>query len=46
MGIQVQHQANISKQTTLLDGIDVGQLKWHVCGLGFNHSVHVGMKGI
>ena len=29
---------------TLLDGVDVGPLKWRVCGCGLNLSVHEGMK--
>ena len=31
-----QHHANFSKQTTLLDGIDVGPPKWRVCGLAWS----------
>ena len=46
MGICVQHHANISKQTTLLDGIDVGPPKWHICGCGLNRSVHLGMSDV
>ena len=46
MVIRVQCQANVSKQTTLLHGIDVGQLKWRVCGHGLNRSVHEGMNDI
>ena len=46
MAMRVQHQANISKQTTLFDGVDVGTPKWWVCERGLNHSVHEGMKGI
>ena len=26
----------------LLDGLDVGPLKWHVCGPGLNWSIHEG----
>ena len=37
---------NVCKQTTLLDGIDVGSPKWCVCGCGLNPSVHEGMKDI
>ena len=40
MMMQVQHYANISKQTTLLDSVDVGPAKWGICGCGLNHSVH------
>ena len=46
MAIRVQHHANISKQTTLLDGIDVSPLKWRVCGCGLNRFVHEGMNHI
>ena len=38
--------ANISKQAALLDGVDVGLLKWRVCGCGLNCFVHEGMNGI
>ena len=38
--------ANVSKQTTLLDGIHVGPPKWRVCGHGLNHTVHEGMNDI
>ena len=37
---------NLSKQTTLLDGIDVGPSKWRVCGRGLNKSVNEGMNNI
>ena len=37
---------NINKQTTSLDGVDVGLPKWRVCGHGLNQSVHEGMNGI
>ena len=30
----------------LLDGVDVGPLKWSICGCGLNGFVHEGMKGI
>ena len=46
MRIRVQHHANISKQTILLDGVHVGLTKCHVCGRGLNHYVHEGMKDI
>ena len=46
MGIRVQRHANISKQTTSLDGVGVGLPKRHVCGCGLNQSVHDGMKDI
>ena len=41
MGIIIQR-----KQTTLLDGVDVGPPKKRVCGHGLNRSVHEGMKNI
>ena len=44
--MHVQHHANFSKQTTLLDGIDVGPHKWPICGRGLNCFVHEGMKDI
>ena len=37
---------NISNQTTLLDGIDVGPYKLRICGRGLNHSAHEGIKDI
>ena len=43
MDIPVQCQANVSKRTTLLDGVDVGLPKWRVCGRGLNRFVHEGM---
>ena len=46
MEIRVQRHANASKQTTLLNGVDVGPLKWRVCGCGLNRFVHEGMNGI
>ena len=42
MAIRVQRQANVSKQATLLDGLDVSPLKWRVCGCGLNRFVHEG----
>ena len=44
MAIRVQRHANVSKQATLLDGIDVSPLKWRVCGCGLNRLVHEGMN--
>ena len=35
MAIHIQSHTNISKQM-LLDGIDVGPLKWRVCGCGLD----------
>ena len=38
--------ANVSKQATLLDGIDDNPLKWCVCGCGLNQFVHEGISGM
>ena len=46
MAIHVQRHANVSKQATLLDGLDVSSLKWRVCGCGLNRFVHEGMNHI
>ena len=46
MAIRVQRHANVSKQATLLDGLDVSPLKWRVCGCGLNLFVHEGMNQI
>ena len=46
MAILVQPHTNISKQATLLDGVDIGPLKWQVCGSGLNRFVHEGMNHI
>ena len=46
MAIRVQRHANVSKQATLLDGLDVSPLKWRVCGCGLNRFVHDGMNHI
>ena len=46
MVIHVQRHANVSKQATLLDGLDVSLLKWRVCGCGLNQFVHEGMNHI
>ena len=46
MAKRVQHHANVSKQTTLLDGLDVGPLKLRVCGCGLNRFVHEGMNHV
>ena len=46
MTIRVRCQTNPSKQTTLLDGIDVGPPKQHMCWRGFNRSVHEAMNNI
>ena len=46
MAIHVQRHANVSKQATLLDGLDVSPLKWRVCGCGLNRFVHGTMNDI
>ena len=46
MAIRVQRHANVSKQATLLDGLDVCPLKWRVCECGLNRCVHEGMNHI
>ena len=46
MVIRVQRPANVSKQATLSDGLDVSPLKWRVCGCGLNPLVHEGMNHI
>ena len=46
MVIRVQRHANISKQATLLGGLDVSPLKWRVFGCGLNRFVHEGMNHI
>ena len=46
MAIRVQRHTNVSKQETLLEGLDVSPLKWRVCGCGLNRFVHEGMNHI
>ena len=46
MAMRVQRHANVSKQATLLDGLDVSPLKWRVWGCGLNQFVHEGMNHI
>ena len=46
MAIRVQRHTNVSKQATLLDGLDVSPLKWRACGCGLNRFVHEGMNHI
>ena len=46
MAIRVQRHASVSKQATLLDGLDVSPLKWCVCGCGLNRFVHESMNYI
>ena len=44
MAIRVQRHANVSKQATVSDGLDVCPLKWRICGRGLNRFVHEGMN--
>ena len=46
MAIRVQRHANVSKQATFLDALDVSPLKLRVCGCGLNQFVHGGMNDI
>ena len=46
MAMRVQRHANVSKQATLLGGLNVSLLKWRVCGCGLNRFVHEGMNHI
>ena len=46
MAIRVKRHANVSKQETLLDGLDVSPLKCRVCGCVLNRFVHEGMNRI
>ena len=46
MTIRVQRHANVSKQATLLDGLEVSPLIWCVCVCGLNRYVHEGMNHI
>ena len=46
MAIRVQRHANVSKQATLFDELDVSPIKWRVCGRGLNLFVHEGMNHI
>ena len=46
MAIYVQRHANVSKQATLLGGVDLGPPKWRICGCGLNRFVHEGMNNI
>ena len=43
MAIRVQRHTNVSKQATILDGLDVSPLKWRVCGCGLKRFVNEGM---
>ena len=46
MAILHQRHADVSKLTTLLDGVDVCPTKLRVCGRGLNRSFHKGMSDI
>ena len=46
MVIRIQHHANASKRTTLLDVVDFGPFKCRVCGCGLNRSVYEGMNDV
>ena len=46
MTIRVRRQTNASKQTMLLDGVDVGPPKQRVCWRGLNGAVHEAMNNI
>ena len=46
MAIRVRRHANVSKQATLLDGLDSSPLKWRVSGCGLDRFVHEGMNHI
>ena len=46
MAIGVKRHPNLSKQATLLNGLDVSLLKWRACGRGLNRFVHEGMYHI
>ena len=46
MAIRVQCHKNVSKQATLLDGLEVSLLKWCGCGCGLNRFVHEGISHI
>ena len=45
MAVRAQRHADVSKQATLLDGLDVSPLNG-VCGCGLNRFVHEGMDHI
>ena len=46
MAMRVLRHANVSKQATLLDGLDVSPLIWRVSGCGLNRFVHKSMNHI
>ena len=46
MAIHVQRHTNVSNKATLLDGVEVGLLKWCISGCGLNRFDHEGMNDI
>ena len=46
MTMRARRQTNVSKQTTLLHGVDVGPTKQRVCWRGLNRSVHEALNNI
>ena len=46
MAIRDQRHANVSKQTTLLDGVDVCPPRWRVFWRGLNRFFNEGMNDI
>ena len=46
MEIRVQRHANVSKQATFLDGLDVTPFKWRVWKCGLNRFIYVRMNHI
>ena len=46
MTIRARRQTKVSKQTTLLDGVDVGPHKQRVCWRSLNRYVHEAMNSI
>ena len=46
MAIRVQRHTNVSKQATILDGLDVSPLKRRVCRCGLNRFVHEGINQV
>ena len=43
---RARRQTKVSKQTMLLDGVDVGPPKQHVCWRGLNRYVHEAMNNV
>ena len=44
--IRVQSYTNVSNQTALLDGVDIGPPKWRIYGHDLNRYVHEDTKDI